>query len=184
LNQGGGFMNTIGKRIRDIRTHKGLSQAQLGDLVETHRTTINSIERNGENISAKRLKDISVALNCNMNYLITGEKDKEIAVNHIIGDAVYDQSVDNLIVVPKELHDIYDGMFKQLYSYNKSYFMKEIPVILERAFKIHCSYMDAADTLLPTSADHETMIKWIDSYNEFNNNHLKSTIHECFKETL
>ena len=62
--------------------------------------------------------------------------------------------------------------------------MKEFPIILERAFKIHRSYMDAADTLLPTSADHETMIKWIDSYNEFNNNHLKSTIHECFKETL
>lgn len=177
-------MNTIGKRIRDIRTHKGLSQAQLGDLVNTHRTTINSIERNGENISAKRLKEISVALNCSMNYLITGEKERETTVDHIVGDAFLDQSINNLIVIPKELHEIYDGMFKQLYSYNKNYFIKELLVILERAFKIHRSYMDTSDTLLPTSADYETMVKWINSYNDFSNKHLKTTIHECFKETL
>lgn len=180
---GGDIMNTIGNRVKLVRTRKGLSQGDLGNLTDTHRTTINSIERNGETVSAKKLLSISKALGCSLNYLITGEEDKPLDVSHIMGDVTPTTSFDNAVVFDK-LHTQHDAIVKYIYSLHRSSFIEEVPVIFERSLKLARQEMDNEDFLLPTSCEYEVITKWIDSYTDTYIKHLKKYTMECFNINL
>ena len=52
----------IGKLIRDARQHRGLTQAQLADLLATSQSAINRIEKGHQNLSLQMLARIGAAL--------------------------------------------------------------------------------------------------------------------------
>lgn len=73
------FMSTeplkiLGKRIRGFREELALSQEQLAELSELHRTYIGSVERGERNISFKNILRIAKALKITPSKLLHGIK--------------------------------------------------------------------------------------------------------------
>lgn len=60
----------IGNRIREIRQSKGLSQEQLAEIAEVHRTYIGMIERAEKNITLVSLDKIVKALGIEIKDLL------------------------------------------------------------------------------------------------------------------
>jgi transcriptional regulator with XRE-family HTH domain len=56
------FLQQIGSRVRDARTARRLTQAQLGDACGLHRTFIGSVERGERNVAILSLRRIARAL--------------------------------------------------------------------------------------------------------------------------
>lgn len=48
--------HVFGERIRHLRTEKGLSQEQLAELADLHRTFIGRIERGETNVTLENIK--------------------------------------------------------------------------------------------------------------------------------
>ena len=62
----------FGKRVRELRLEKGLSQEHLAILCKLDRTYISSIERGHRNISLKNIAAIAMALNTRLSVLFEG----------------------------------------------------------------------------------------------------------------
>ena len=60
----------FGKKVRDARTKKGLSQEQLAHIANVHRTYIGMIERAEKNITLINIEKIAKALEVNIKDLI------------------------------------------------------------------------------------------------------------------
>ena len=60
----------FGKRVRDFRKYKKLSQQELADLANMHRTYISMIERAEKNISLYGIKKLADALEMKVSDLI------------------------------------------------------------------------------------------------------------------
>lgn len=56
------FLRRLGERVRKLREQRGLTQQQLGDHCELHRTFIGSVERGERNVSVLNLRRISQVL--------------------------------------------------------------------------------------------------------------------------
>ena len=52
----------FGRRVRDLRTLRSLSQEELAELADLHRTYVGSVERGERNISLDAIGALSVAL--------------------------------------------------------------------------------------------------------------------------
>jgi len=63
----------IGKRIRDVRTGKGLTQEALANSVNVNVSHISNIENNKVKISLTLLIKICNALNVSIDYLLENE---------------------------------------------------------------------------------------------------------------
>jgi transcriptional regulator with XRE-family HTH domain len=61
----------FGRRVRDLRKEKGLSQEQLSFKAELHRTYIGMIERAEKNITLLNIEKIAKALEVSVNNLMT-----------------------------------------------------------------------------------------------------------------
>ena len=57
-----GITHTFGNRVRHFRKVKGISQEELADLCDLHRTYIGSVERGERNITLKNAEKIAQAL--------------------------------------------------------------------------------------------------------------------------
>lgn len=57
----------VGKRIKELRHKLGLSQEELADKAEIHRTYIASLEMGKRNISIVTLEKIVIALEVSMS---------------------------------------------------------------------------------------------------------------------
>jgi len=66
------IQKTFGKKIRDLRTKRGLSQEKLAELSGLHWTYIGSVERGERNISIKNIKKIADALDMRIAELFEG----------------------------------------------------------------------------------------------------------------
>lgn len=69
------IMNSIilvkfGKRVKEIRTLRGLSQEQLANVANVHRTYIGMIERAEKNITLMNIEKIANALNIPITELL------------------------------------------------------------------------------------------------------------------
>lgn len=64
-------LKLIGKRIRDLRKERGLSQEQLGELANLNYTYIGGVERAETNISVLNLAKIANALNVGVYELLS-----------------------------------------------------------------------------------------------------------------
>jgi len=56
------FLRDLGARLRDRRAARGLTQAQLGEQCDLHRTFIGSVERGERNLSILNLRQIARVL--------------------------------------------------------------------------------------------------------------------------
>lgn len=56
----------IGMQLRFVRLSKGLTQEQLAELSDLHRTYIGSVERGERNITIKNLYKILMAMDCSL----------------------------------------------------------------------------------------------------------------------
>lgn len=61
----------FGKRVREIRSEKGLSQEELAFRAKVHRTYLGGIERGERNPSLKNIASIAKALNIPIAELFT-----------------------------------------------------------------------------------------------------------------
>ena len=59
----------VGQRIRNYRTHKGLSQEKLAELVGCHPTYIGQLERGEKNATIETVEKISSALQISLSTL-------------------------------------------------------------------------------------------------------------------
>lgn len=74
-------MNTIqqifGKRVRELRMEKQLSQEKLAFACNMHRTYLGGIERGERNLSLKNIEAIANALGVTLSELFKFENDKQ-----------------------------------------------------------------------------------------------------------
>lgn len=66
----------FGNRVRDYRKKNGMSQEELADKAELHRTYIGMIERAEKNITLLNIEKIAKALNVNLKTLFDELKNK------------------------------------------------------------------------------------------------------------
>lgn len=64
----------FGEKVRKLRTELGISQEQLAELCDLHRTYIGSVERGERNISLLNILRLSVALHTTPSELLEGIK--------------------------------------------------------------------------------------------------------------
>lgn len=60
----------FGKKVREERMKKGISQERLGELAKVHRTYIGMIERAEKNITLTNMEKIARALGKKVNELV------------------------------------------------------------------------------------------------------------------
>jgi len=68
------FLQSLGFRIRERRLARGLTQEQLGELCELHRTFIGSVERGERNLSILNLRLIARVLRVPLAELLVESK--------------------------------------------------------------------------------------------------------------
>lgn len=68
------FLEELGYRIREWRVAKGMTQAELADACELHRTFIGSVERGERNIAILNLRRIARALRVKLTDLFVDAK--------------------------------------------------------------------------------------------------------------
>ena len=64
------ILTQFGKKVREERMRKGISQERLGELAKVHRTYIGMIERAEKNITLTNMEKIARALGKKVNDLI------------------------------------------------------------------------------------------------------------------
>jgi len=60
----------FGKKVRETRKKKGLSQEELACKADLHRTYIGMIERAEKNITLLNIEKIAIALDVSIGYLL------------------------------------------------------------------------------------------------------------------
>jgi len=60
----------FGRRIREERLKKGISQERLGEIARVHRTYIGMIERGEKNITLLNMEKLAMALDLELSKLI------------------------------------------------------------------------------------------------------------------
>jgi transcriptional regulator with XRE-family HTH domain len=65
------FLRELGGRIRERRESRGLTQAELGERCELHRTFIGSVERGERNLSVLNLWRLAKVLRVRLADLFT-----------------------------------------------------------------------------------------------------------------
>lgn len=75
-----------GDRIKELRTKRGLSQAALGEKVETDSTTISRWETNRVSVSQKYIGRLASALNTSTDYLLSKTDDPAPQFEHLQND--------------------------------------------------------------------------------------------------
>jgi transcriptional regulator with XRE-family HTH domain len=64
------FLARLGARVRERRLARGLTQAELGQKCELHRTFIGSVERGERNVSILNLRVIARSLRVHPSELL------------------------------------------------------------------------------------------------------------------
>jgi len=64
------ILKQFGKRVREERLKRGISQERLGQLAKVHRTYIGMIERAEKNITLTNMEKIAKALGMRVNNLV------------------------------------------------------------------------------------------------------------------
>ena len=63
-------MITFGRRVREVRKGKGISQERLAEMAGIDRSYMGNIERGEKNITLKKAYEICDALEININELV------------------------------------------------------------------------------------------------------------------
>ena len=68
---------TLGKRIKECRLRKGMTQEDLAEVLFTKKSTISEYENDKIDLKFSVLKEIAKALDTSISYL-SGEQDEDI----------------------------------------------------------------------------------------------------------
>lgn len=68
-------LKKLGTRIRKIRVEKSISQEELAELANVHRTYVGMIERGEKNLTVLSIQKISSALGISISDLFEGYED-------------------------------------------------------------------------------------------------------------
>ena len=63
-------MIALGRRVREVRKGKGISQERLAEIAGVDRSYIGNIERGEKNITLKKSSEVCDALGIDIKYLI------------------------------------------------------------------------------------------------------------------
>jgi len=66
----------FGKKVREERLKRGLSQEQLAEKANVHRTYIGMVERAEKNITLENIEKIANALNINISVLFENNENR------------------------------------------------------------------------------------------------------------
>ena len=77
------IVKILGKRIRNYRTARGLSQEKLAELSGCHPTYIGQIERGEKNATIESIEKIAAALNVSLSALFEKVDGKDGQANSI-----------------------------------------------------------------------------------------------------
>lgn len=69
------YFNILGANVRTLRIERKLTQEQLADLCDLHRTYVGAIERGDRNVSLKNIVIIAQALNVEPSELLLYKKE-------------------------------------------------------------------------------------------------------------
>jgi len=69
------LLTNFGKRIRQLRTKRGLSQEQLAELTTFHRTYIGMIERGERNLSLSNIGVFAKVFEMSISELLDSRND-------------------------------------------------------------------------------------------------------------
>lgn len=69
------YFNILGANVRALRNERELTQEQLADLCDLHRTYVGAIERGDRNVSLKNIVIIAQALNVEPSELLLYKKE-------------------------------------------------------------------------------------------------------------
>lgn len=69
------YFNILGANVRTLRIKRKLTQEQLADLCDLHRTYVGAIERGDRNVSLKNIVIIAQALNVEPSELLLYKKE-------------------------------------------------------------------------------------------------------------
>lgn len=87
-----------GKRIRELRVQKGLTQEQLSDLLYCSRTTVTLIENGQKGCSVQMLMQFACALDSTMDYIAMGRSpEREALKDRITGLISEMKEIENLL---------------------------------------------------------------------------------------
>ena len=64
------ILSFFGKRVREERLERGLSQEKLAEIANLHRTYIGMIERGEKNITLENIEKIAKALEISLDKLM------------------------------------------------------------------------------------------------------------------
>lgn len=67
----------IGKRIRELREEKGLTQNELAKAIPLKSTSpswISAVEKGNTSLKAREVLSLALALGSNVNYIVTGKQ--------------------------------------------------------------------------------------------------------------
>lgn len=64
------ILQQFGRRVREERMRRGISQERLGELAHVHRTYVGMIERAEKNITLTNMEKIARALGMKVNDLV------------------------------------------------------------------------------------------------------------------
>jgi transcriptional regulator with XRE-family HTH domain len=65
-------MDDVGKRIREVRKSRGMTQDQLATATRLSKSFISEVESDARNASSKNLLNIANALGASLEYLLRG----------------------------------------------------------------------------------------------------------------
>lgn len=88
------ILKGIGERLRIARKAKGLTQAQVADMLEMSCNFYGEIERGNCRLSIEKLMLVHQKLEIDLTYLITGEATPSINFYDIISDCPKDKVFD------------------------------------------------------------------------------------------
>ena len=76
-------MATIGDRIKEIRTAKGMTQDHLSEKAHISKGFLSDVENNKRNISSMKLLEIANNLGVSVDYLLKGETVNNTTVSEV-----------------------------------------------------------------------------------------------------
>lgn len=69
----------FGRRVRELRQQRGLSQEKLGELAELDRTFVNQVEAGSRNVTLTTIVKLAHALDVDPGDLVTERRDADEA---------------------------------------------------------------------------------------------------------
>ena len=70
-------LDTLAKRVKFMRSERGLTQAQLGEMIGADQSVIGNLERR-DGKSSSYTEALARALGVNLSWLISGSGDKQV----------------------------------------------------------------------------------------------------------